>query len=537
MADDLRPWREQALDSLLLKAVAHWTNNSDSWLESALPRLRETIRINPLRREFNWVENQIIRMGAKEIEWCPNGWIMPWIRGNIPPEHRKLFIALHETGRITRQEAVSMIPSLLLDIQENQIILDMCASPGSKSTHIAEILQGTGVVIANDVSKKRTNTLVANAQRISLPNIMIIQHDGRHIPKIPGSGYDAILVDAPCTGSATTRKNPDVWNKWKPSAGKRLHTLQIDLLSRAIKIARSGSVIVYSTCSLDPIENEAVISRILENEEGVELEKIDVETLNGLTYRNGMVNWTVLDDEINPIEDERFEPSKNLEIRKNLQNCIRIHQDESGHGGFFVAKIRINKQIETPTNDNCRRIPPNPNRKGVYPTPINIDELPLISEMYAPGIENSSLWTKGKRILWSNSCIMDKIWSQETKSRPDRIHEGSQWPPLNLIHLGVRGWEKRDSRNYRLSSEGLHSIEINEAGSRIHIVTNETVTRIIEKDGPSENVENFISGSNLLLLERHGIVWRIPIWAGERISRMWKQQEDIILRKMMEENT
>ena len=114
MADDLRPWREQALDSLLLKAAAYWTDNSDSWLEAALPRLTETIRINPLRREFNWVKNQIIEMGAKEIEWCPNGWVMPWKRGKIPPEHRKLFIALHETGRITRQEAVSMIPSLLL---------------------------------------------------------------------------------------------------------------------------------------------------------------------------------------------------------------------------------------------------------------------------------------------------------------------------------------------------------------------------------------------------------------------------------------
>ena len=72
MADDLRPWREQALDSLLLKAAAYWTDNSDSWLEAALPRLTETIRINPLRREFNWVKNQIIEMGAKEIEWCPN---------------------------------------------------------------------------------------------------------------------------------------------------------------------------------------------------------------------------------------------------------------------------------------------------------------------------------------------------------------------------------------------------------------------------------------------------------------------------------
>ena len=537
MADDLRPWREQALDSLLLKAVAYWTKHSDSWLEAALPRLSETIRINPLRREFNWVKNEIIEMGAKEIEWCPNGWIMPWTRGNIPPEHRSVFIALHETGRITRQEAVSMIPSLLLEIEENQIVLDMCASPGSKSTHIAEILQGTGAVIANDVSKKRTNTLVANTQRISLPNIMIVQHDGRHIPRIPGDGYDAILVDAPCTGSATTRKNPDVWNKWRPSAGKRLHSLQVELLSRAIKIARSGSVIVYSTCSLDPIENEAVISRILENEKGIEVEKIDNSVLKGLTYQKGMKDWTVLDDQIKPTNDERYEPSRNSKIKKMLTNCIRIHQDESGHGGFFVAKIRVNRQNNILPKDNCRRIPPNPNRRGIYPIPIDIEELPSISEMYAPITDNCSLWTKGKRILWSNSCIMEKIWSQETKSKTDRIHQGAQWPPLNLIHLGIRAFERRDSRNYRISSEALHSIDLKQSGSRIHNVNVETAYKIIQEDGPCENTENLVAGSHLLTLEKKGILWRIPIWVGERISQMWKQQENVILRKMMEKKT
>ena len=537
MADDLRPWREQALDSHLLNAVSYWTEDPDSWLEAALPRLSETIRINPLRREFNWVKNQIIEMGAKEIEWCSNGWVMPWTRGNIPPEHRSVFIALHETGRITRQEAVSMIPSLLLEIQENQIILDMCASPGSKSTHIAEILQGTGAVIANDISKKRTNTLVANTQRISLPNIMVVQHDGRQIPRIPGGGYDAILVDAPCTGSATTRKNPDVWNKWKPSAGKRLHTLQVQLLSRAIKLARSGSVIVYSTCSLDPIENEAVISRVLENENGIRLEKIDSGKLNGLSYQNGMKDWPVLDDEINTTNEERYGPSKSSEIQKMVTNCIRIHQDESGHGGFFVAKIRVNRKNETSIKDNYQSIPPNPNRKGKHPIPVHIDELPLISEMYAPITDNCSLWTKGKRILWSNNCIMDKIWSQETKSRPDRIHQGSQWPPLNLIHLGIRAFEKRDSRNYRLSSEALHSIDINETGSRIHNVDIETASRIVEEDGPSENTDDFGPGSHLLILEKNDILWKIPIWVGQRISQMWKQQEHIILRKMMEEKT
>ena len=143
-----------------------------------------------------------------------------------------------------------------------------------------------------------------------------------------------------------------------------------------------------------------------------------------------------------------------------LTNCIRIHQDESGHGGFFVAKIRVNRQNKILPKDNCRRIPPNPNRREIYPIPIDIEELPSISEMYAPITDNCSLWTKGKRILWSNSCIMEKIWSQETKSKTDRIHEGAQWPPLNLIHLGIRAFERRDSRNYRISSEGLHSIDI-----------------------------------------------------------------------------
>ena len=80
---------------------------------------------------------------------------------------------------------------------------------------------------------------------------------------VPGSGFDGVLVDVPCTGSGTTRKNPDVWGKWRPSSGRSLHSLQYDLLSRAIAVTRPGGRVVYSTCSLDPIENEAVVSRVV----------------------------------------------------------------------------------------------------------------------------------------------------------------------------------------------------------------------------------------------------------------------------------
>ena len=100
---------------------------------------------------------------------------------------------------------------------------------------------------------------------------MIVHHDGRFIPKVPKSGFDKILVDAPCTGSATTRKNPDVWKKWLPSGGKTLHKLQLELLVKAVNLTKPGGRIVYSTCSLDPIENEAVISEILKLDEGISL--------------------------------------------------------------------------------------------------------------------------------------------------------------------------------------------------------------------------------------------------------------------------
>ena len=537
MADDLRPWREQALDSSLLKAMSYWSDNSEEWLEAALPRLPETIRINPLRKEKIWVKEQIEKMGAKRIEWCPNAWKMPWVRGKIPLEHRSLFIALHETGRTTRQEAVSMIPSLLLDLKQDDVVLDMCASPGSKSTHIAEILNGTGVVIANDVSKKRTNTLVANAQRASLPNLLIVQHDGRHIPRVPGEGYDAILVDAPCTGSATTRKNPDVWTKWLPSGGKTLHSLQIDLLLRAIKVARSGASIVYSTCSLDPIENEAVIARILEQEQDVEIEEISKEQLKGLSYQNGMKEWVVLDDNMDPIDNSEFNTSLNPKIMKSLNRCIRIHQDDSGHGGFFVAKLRVKRTDEDTNQREVRRISSNPNRKGDFPVPCIDDDLTTIMEIHSPDIEFASLWKKGKRILWGSRPMKERVWGMETQSRIDRIHDGEQWPPLKVIHLGIRAWESRDKRAYRLSSEGLHSIHLKGLGERVHRIDEDEAFRILKDSLPIENLEYLAPGGHLLLIEKHNSEWRIPIWVGERISRMWKQQEDVILRKMLGEKT
>ena len=136
VGDDQRPWRQQAEESLLLVAMESWHGESEAWLEAALPRLNETLRVNPLRREYVWVRKRIEEMGGEPLGWVPNAYVMPWKRGETPAEIKPLFNALHETGRITRQEAVSMLPPMMFDLNSEDIILDMCASPGSKA-HIS----------------------------------------------------------------------------------------------------------------------------------------------------------------------------------------------------------------------------------------------------------------------------------------------------------------------------------------------------------------------------------------------------------------
>ena len=267
MAISQEYWNELGKNSILLNAVRNWRDDPELWFSKSVNRLSETVRVNYLRKEWKWIEEWLLKIGAKKIEWFRDtqgsAWTLPFERGKAEGEVKSIISSLHRTGRITRQEAVSMIPTIALEIKPGEIVLDMCSSPGSKTTQIAENLQNRGLVIANEIANNRINTLVSNIQRHGNKTSMIIQHDGRHIPKILNSGFDKILVDVPCTGSGTTRKNPEVWKKWLPSGGQSLHNLQVELLRKAINLTKPGGRIVYSTCSLDPIENEAVIAEVL----------------------------------------------------------------------------------------------------------------------------------------------------------------------------------------------------------------------------------------------------------------------------------
>ncbi|XP_045913860.1 RNA cytosine C(5)-methyltransferase NSUN2 isoform X2 [Micropterus dolomieu] len=274
-----------------------------------------------------------------------------------------------ESGNISRQEAVSMIPPLLLKIESHHKILDMCAAPGSKTAQLIEMLHADmdvpfpeGFVIANDVDNKRCYLLVHQAKRLNSPCIMVVNHDASCIPtlKIDSDGkkdilfYDRILCDVPCSGDGTMRKNIDVWKKWTTSNSLHLHGLQLRIAVRGVEQLAVGGRMVYSTCSLNPIEDEAVIAALLEKSEG-SLELADSSSdLPGLKWMPGVTSWKLMTKEGQWYSDWSEVPSsRHTQIRPtmfppkdpeklaslHLERCMRILPHHQNTGGFFVAVL------------------------------------------------------------------------------------------------------------------------------------------------------------------------------------------------------
>ncbi|CAK8578775.1 unnamed protein product [Lathyrus sativus] len=241
------------------------------------------------------------------------------LRKNQTLERFHEFLKLeNEIGNITRQEAVSMVPPLFLDVHSDHFVLDMCAAPGSKTFQLLEIIhQSTkagslpaGMVIANDLDVKRCNLLIHQTKRMCTANLIVTNHEAQHFPgcRLKGNHkkyeldhnihqllFDRVLCDVPCSGDGTLRKAPDMWRKWNSGMGQALHSLQILIAMRGLSLLKIGGRMVYSTCSMNPIENEAVVAEVLRRcGESVKLLDVSSE-LPQLIRRPGLKSWKVYD--------------------------------------------------------------------------------------------------------------------------------------------------------------------------------------------------------------------------------------------------
>ncbi|KAJ1925972.1 tRNA (cytosine-5-)-methyltransferase ncl1 [Tieghemiomyces parasiticus] len=344
----------------------------------------------------------------KPIPWYPGGfgWQMTVPRIALKKsESLKKFhtflVTETEVGNISRQETVSMIPPLLLDVHPGQRIIDMCAAPGSKTAQILEALHAEdasdgpvdrGLVIANDANLKRACMLVHQTKRLHSPCLLVTHQDAEQMsnvlyptkPEDPTYGeparFDRILCDVPCSGDGTIRKNLLIWNDWKIADGLGLHTVQVKIAQRAAVLLQVGGRMVYSTCSFNPIENEAVVAELINSTEGA-MQLVDVsDQLPGLIRRPGLPTWKVMrkDGEFvdqyadfmtettarshNKYPCSVFPPANAADL--HLERCIRIYPQLQNTGGFFVAvleKIRpLSKRDRKTPQENPADVTPEP---------------------------------------------------------------------------------------------------------------------------------------------------------------------------------
>lgn len=531
-------WNELGKNSILLNAVSNWRDDPELWFSKSVNRLSETVRVNYLRKEWKWVEEWLLNIGAKKIEWFRDtqgsAWTLPFERGKAEGDVKSIISSLHRTGRITRQEAVSMIPTIALEIKPGEIVLDMCASPGSKTTQIAENLQNRGLVIANEIANNRINTLVSNIQRHGNKTSMIIQHDGRHIPKILNPGFDKILVDVPCTGSGTTRKNPEVWKKWLPSGGQSLHNLQVELLRKAINLTKPGGRIVYSTCSLDPIENEAVIAEVLRDNTVEILSPKDI--LKSIPFDEGFTEWPKLDDSGGEDNDLKLEKSMLPPTEKfmidSLKKCVRIWNDKIDGSGFFISILE--KRIDAMNPDERKNsfldnnIKPDPEN---FPNPISKELRDMITNHFGKCPEN--LWIRGRKISWTTDEAK-AIWKNEKSRKSGRVViPGNRWRPLKIISLGLDTIKLRNNKIDRIIGRSSREI-ISEINYGHIILDGEKIDKILIKEFLlNEDFDIDITehkGGLILIDERDGSC--IPVWIGNKVSLMINDDEKRILRFM-----
>ncbi|HIE09670.1 MAG TPA: RsmB/NOP family class I SAM-dependent RNA methyltransferase [Armatimonadetes bacterium] len=270
-----------------------------------------TLRVNTLKVGPGTLKERLEAKGLKvEVaDWCP---ILFTVKG---VESLGLLLE-HFLGLYHVQEASSLLAPMALEPKPGEVVLDICAAPGGKATHIAQLMENKGTIVANDVQPRRLSALSGNLSRLGVTNALITAYNGLRFPDV-GFRFDRALVDAPCSGEGNARKDPKVKGGAEPFYIRWISGVQKGLLLRAIDLVKPGGVVVYSTCTFAPEENEAVVQHALERRD-VRIEPLSLP----VPHSPGLTEW----------EGRRFHP--------DMEGCARIYPHHFDSGGAFVAKLR-----------------------------------------------------------------------------------------------------------------------------------------------------------------------------------------------------
>ncbi len=217
-------------------------------------------------------------------------------------------------GHVHSQALSSVLAGLALGPRRGDVVLDLCAAPGSKTTLLAQLMENRGIIVANDKSTNRLIPLQSNLKRLGVTNTITVRYPGQQFPKI--FAFDRILADVPCSAEGTSRVGENGILRISPQSGRRLLGLQRHLLLRAFDLLKPGGTLIYSTCTYNPDENESVVQFLIENRSAM-VQPIDLE----LPHCSGLGQW----------KEKTYDAS--------IKKCWRIYPHRLDTVGFFLAKV------------------------------------------------------------------------------------------------------------------------------------------------------------------------------------------------------
>ncbi|GAD76717.1 ribosomal RNA small subunit methyltransferase F [Vibrio azureus NBRC 104587] len=292
--------------------------NMEEFIASCQKPLRKSIRVNTLKISVESFLERAELKGWKltPVPWCDTGFWIDADESNVPLGNT----AEHMSGLFYIQEASSMMPVSALFMHEEQYhsVLDTAAAPGSKTTQIAALMDNQGILVANEYAASRVKVLHANIERCGVRNTALSNFDGRVFGGWLPEQFDAVLLDAPCSGEGTLRKDADAMKNWSQESVLDIANTQKELIESAFCSLKTDGVMVYSTCTLSTEENQQVCHHIKETFG----DAVKFESLAGLF----------------PMAEQALTEDGFLHIFPQVYDCE----------GFFVARVRKVAPVETP---------------------------------------------------------------------------------------------------------------------------------------------------------------------------------------------
>ncbi|MGL4722956.1 MAG: 16S rRNA (cytosine(1407)-C(5))-methyltransferase RsmF [Scandinavium sp.] len=379
----------------------------DDFIAACQRPLRRSIRVNTLKISVDDFLQLVAPYGWQltPVPWCEEGF---WIEREDEDALPLGSTAEHLSGLFYIQEASSMLPvaALFAEGHHPLRVMDVAAAPGSKTTQIAARMNNQGAILANEYSASRVKVLHANISRCGIANVALTHFDGRVFGAAMPEAFDAILLDAPCSGEGVVRKDPDALKNWSVDSNNAIAQTQRELLESAFHALKPGGILVYSTCTLNREENEDVLAWLLAEYP----QAVEITPLNALF----------------PEADKALTAEGYMHVFPQIYDCE----------GFFVARLRKTTAIPA--------LPAPGYKVGKFPfVPMKTREAAaVVQAAQAVGLqwdETHSLWQRDKEI-WLFPTEIEPLLGKVRFSRiglrlAETFNKGFRWQHEAVIAL------------------------------------------------------------------------------------------------------